>query len=436
MSTKPVMNSNGGVVSNQAPGYPTTLPPDLQAIVEAAVPNMITRAFRQASNPQRTALEVKTSTQLGGQIPQRLENIGLVDSLNVKVSASITLTNVNVAAQDANCAPDFPFNILSNQSVQINANNQIISASPYAMLHENFVRRRYRIQDLVEAATFTGDTILSVSTPTVGSSVKAGSVFPGSDNTDHYTITCKAADDTVINASFIVRIPFVLNEQSMVGLLPLQNNTTQVSLISTVNPVAIGANGIFDSAHGDISFKSISVTVTPTQNFWTVPANPALYQSLVANSFQIVELPNNPINNTGVDAIKYIAQLETYLLRTWFIMRDSNGDLLTTLKNIINNVKVYYNAVVPVYNEYYETHRAEQYNLYGTRFGPGVVLWDGNSTLGLPNAGDDCAWLDMFQTANPSFRMDIAAGSIANLPGSYSAVEVRQVPAIIQPVTR
>jgi len=432
--TKPVLNPAGGSVSTQGPGYPVQLPPDLQAMIEAAVPNVITRTFRQNSNPQRTQLQISTGTSLGSQIIQRLENIGLVQKLNLLVSASIVLANANSSASTVTPNVSFPYNVLSNIAVMINANNQIVNASPYALLHENFIRHRFRLQDLVQAGTYTQDTHLSVSVSGTGSSLSGG--FPGTDGSSGYTITCGASGNTTISVSFVLEIPFVLNEETLVGLLPLQNNTTQINLVSTINPTAAGnGNAIFSALPSGVTLSSIAVTVQPSQVFWTVPQNPALYQSLVANSFQIVELPNNPIVNTGTDAVKYLAQLETYLLRCWFILRDSNNNLLSTLKNIVNNVKVYYNAVVPVYNEYYAIHRAEQRALYGTEFGPGVVLWDGNSTVGKPNEGDDSAWLDMFQTANPSFRMDLASGSLS-LPGSYSAVEVRQVPAIITPVTQ
>jgi hypothetical protein len=98
----------------------------------------------------------------------------------------------------------------------------------------------------------------------------------------------------------------------------LQNNSTFATM--TVNTVATLTSS--SATNDSFPFFNVAATVTvgamaltckPTYKYWSVPADPGLYQELVSNSYQVQEQPTNTAAATGTEALTYNIPQNQYL---------------------------------------------------------------------------------------------------------------------------
>src|SRR5207248_11324393 len=66
-------------------------------------------------------------------------------------------------------------------------------------------------------------------------------------------------------------------------------------------------------------------TCKPEYHYWSVPADPGLYQELVSNSYQVQEQPNQTASATGTQAIAYNIPQNQYLVALHLNASDNNG---------------------------------------------------------------------------------------------------------------
>jgi hypothetical protein len=424
----------GGTTAQQAVG-PTLTPADIQAIVESIpVPTVV--RFRDQSSPMQVALSDMTLS-LGQQASIRIASVGLGYRTVTEHVAVFTFTSANAGSQNFPLGRGFPWSLIGNTAVQINGGAQVYSVSGYGGLLVALRNRRgslggdaitgkvVGLSDSLCRITVGSNLTLNKATYTDGSTT-AG---PGENAyLSGYATVAVAANATTNNTMTVTWYSiekYAYSKDSLLGALPLQNNSTFATLTRTMVGSLTAATG--DSAPFGAAPTSVTVALTSyishtSYKFWSVPQDPSLYQDMVQNSYQVLEQPGNTISATGVAALTYNIPQNMYLTALHLIMADSTGTYINPL-TVFQANRLQYNAgsVIPV-NEYEGRKLAEQFLDYGSSLAnlPGYILWDGAATTEDLNTSDQAGWVDCYSTASPQFIVDIASG--LSVPASYSIV--------------
>lgn len=424
MSMTVVRQNQGTLPTSQAPSG-AVIPSELAALVDYMQP--VISKFRDNSSPLNLMLDTK-EIKIGSSATFRISSTGLGERTIHKVVGQIALKNTAAAAQVVTLSPEFPFNIINSVNTQINGNTSISNASPLAYVMEMARRNRNlplnpmdkRMLKLTAGANLT----LTAGQPS----------FSG------YTSLSIAANQTgILNIEFYFEVPYCYNKDTLIGLLPLQNNSTFATIAyiaatsmigdSPASPLYVSA-GVPATLSYDVNNSSLSAT--PRYDFWSVPPDFTLYQSLILNSFQIIEQPGNTFSSTGTGGLKFQFPLNSYLMAAQFITRNASGALVDTT-SVFDAIRLEYNGNVTPFKTDMGIHAFNQFSDYGqNQFNLfGTVMWDGTNTGDQLNFSDSTGWVDLYNTSNPTFYGDIKSGSIT-LPAAYSFVRTQMVPSDVR----
>lgn len=429
-----------GIVSQQ-PVPPNVAPGDIAQVVEYLTPAI--QRFREQSSPLTAPLTNTKALSFADSDQVRIASVGLGYKLLLQFTGTITLVNsLTVASAAVNFSSKFPFNLIRSLQVQINGGAMVYSAGGLASIQASARKRRGFWLPNSTGGFGLGlppaEVIIQTTNATVTNAALNSNQLSGITS-----LTVNASATATITMDFYVIVKLALDEDSLVGALPLQNNSTFATL--TVNTVATLTSSSatndsfpFFNVAGTTTVGAMALTCKPTYKFWSVPADPGLYQELVSNSYQVQEQPNNTASATGTTALLYNIPQNQYLVALHLNATDNGGVAVPmSFKSGgtqgISRFLIQYNAggVIPV-NEDPNRYRAEQYRQYGCDLGwvTGYLLWDGEATAEHPVNGDQAGWIDTYAAATPQFAGDI--GSTISTPVTFSVTRESIVAGAVQ----
>ena len=401
-------------------------PAGLQALFDLFTP--IVQQFRNASSEQQVPTGQTTLTP-GGTDEFRIASVGLGYELESSHSLTVSIQNTSAAAITVNASPFFPLDCITNTQVQLNGGATIYSASAKAGF--KVATRHYRgiLTALLAGSrnafcnysyTYTGTA------PTVNAATPLAFSFSGIGSID------VPADSTItLNVKFETREPLAKDEVSLIGALMLQNNQTYATcqrqmignLLGTTNtsPLYTASANLANLTIGGpgANGKQPQIVTDTTYDFWALPTDTALYAEMVANSYYVTEQANNPINNTGSQAVRYNIPQNTILMAMHMGFVDGNGNYMMPYANAgesnapdVPRWQLSYNAgVINPVTKFAGRERLRQMLIYGGDIGsvPGYLLWDGAATGPDVNTTDEAGFLDTYYAANPEFITDISS---------------------------
>jgi hypothetical protein len=422
-------------VAAQQPVAATGVPGDVTGLIdELPLPAVV--AFRQQSSPMSVKLDSQ-SLGLGGSQAIRIASVGLGYRVITEHTATFTIANGVASVQTLPFGLAFPWILIANTSININGGATVYSADGYAGL---LVAMRNRRGIFAASTLFSGgaggvaglpDSLVRFSAVganlTLGVTQLATSTSGGLAPLCGFNNISVAASAATLNTFTVTWYTFeklAFSRDSLLGALPLQNNSTFATLTRTIQsalyPSVTGGNSGVFTFNTNLTVTLTSYTNNSTYRFWSVPADPRLYAAMVSNSYQVLQAPGNTFSAVGVGAITYNVPQNNYLTALHLIAADSTSNFLVPLTGYLGR-RLAYNAgsVIPV-NEFMGRLAAEQFVDYGANALEiaGYMLWDGNDTAEDLNNTDQAGWLDAYATATPQFIVDIGAG--VTTPASYS----------------
>jgi hypothetical protein len=422
----------GGTTATQ-PVTPNVTPASVAELVDYLTP-AISR-FRAASSPLTVPLDSMVFAGLGDQKQTRIASVGLGERVIAIHNVVINLANSAGAAQTVTVSNQFPYNLLQNTQVQINGGETTYSASGRAGLA---VWGRDRGSFFAPAPALAGLNRALLPTITFRANLTPTATTPGNIVPWLGTTTIQVA----LSANGNLTLQFVTVEKlahsrdTMLGALPLQNNSTYATLtrqvIGALTTTTANAQIPFFSAGANITATLTSYSVKQFYRFWGIPSDPSLYQPLIENSYQVIEAKGLTAAATGTTAITYNVPQNLYLAAAHIWANDGNGADLNPVTAFTRTL-VQYNAgsVVPVVQDPNEM-RAMQYADYGADYGAmtGYRLWDGADTTEALTITDDAGWVDTYAAAEPQLAIDVLAGTVT--PISYNVTREAIVAGAVQ----
>lgn len=412
----------------QQPIPANNVPADIAALAEQLTP--IQQRFRSASSFLKVPLNTLTFTGLGQSQNGQITSVGLGVKILSEHNAVITVANGVTAAETFTVSKLFPYNIESNCQVQINGGATVFSAGGVATLVTMTRQRQVSRRSSTLQNNFGPGLDPSLMRITLGSNLTAtNSAVTAQSLSGIASISVAGSASTLntITVAWYTIEKLAYDADSLIGALPLQNNSTYANiqrtivgslsttagLSSTVNQL----NTVFYSAGADLTFTLTSYNVQSTYVFASVPSDPGLYLPMISNSYQIQEATNLVVTATGTLALLYNIPQNQFLIAAHVIGTDGNGAVLTPTS--LGRLVLQYNggSLTPVV-EYQGRQRAEQFLMYGYDAQwalPGVRTWDGDATSDDINATDMMGWLDAYSAATPQIGVDVPSGTAVNI---------------------
>lgn len=429
---------SGGATAQQ-PVPPSNAPTDLDALKAALKPAI--EQFRQMSSPMSVVLPSTTLGQNTSDGGVRIASVGLGYRTITEWTGTITLSNTAAGAQTVNFSPMFPYNLIQNTAITVNGGATVYSASGPAGLA---VAARNRNNGLEMFNTYStlgpklAEALCRVAV--TGAGVTVTNAAAGAQSLSGIASISIPATTGVatITVTFYTFEKLAFDRSSLIGVLPLQNNSTFALKVHTTSAWT-GTTAQFPffvagSFPATTTLGGAGLTETTEYDFWSIPSDPNLYADLVGNSYQVQQQLNQTVTATGPAALQYNIPQNQFLIAAHVIASDGNGAFLPF--TALDNRKLIYNAgsIIPVLQRAGLT-RASQYMDYGDdRFGflPGYFLWDGeNTTEDLANT-DQAGWIDAYLAAQPQIVTDIASGTVT--PVNYSVTRESLVMGAVQVV--
>lgn len=409
-------------------------PAQIQALVEQLTP--IQARFRKASSPLSAQLNTATFTALGQQQPVQISSVGLGYALLTEWTFTLSIVNSATQAETFEVSPLFPYCLVTNSQVQINGGATVLSASgigTYATMTRQ--RKGSRALSQVQNNGSTGAFITNAGldpalyrnstmtnlTPTAASA-STTPAFPTLSGIS--TISVAGSSTGTWTFSFYTVEKLALDRDSMLGALPLQNNSTFANLTRTIVSTLSGTWGSsstqltlpFSAAGAQLTFSLTTATAKTTYLFCSVPSDPALYAPMVQNSYQIQEQTGITVTATGAQGFSYNIPQNAYLLAASIYGADTNGVVVPY--SWLDPLILQYNSgtIQPV-TQYQGRERAWQrlnYN-YDPANTPGLRYWDGEETSDDLNASDDMGWLNTYAAASPQLVGTVASTISTNV---------------------
>lgn len=420
-----------------------TVPTDVQALVEQLTP--IQQRFRAQSTFIRVAQPQQSFTALGQQLQAQVSNVGLAVRVWTEWNVTITVANGATSAETFNVSPNFPYNLILNTSLLINGGAASYSAGGIATLARMLRKRRgsgrqqfIGVMSSAPAGSWGPALDYSLLRVALGSNLTGtnnNTTQPYLSGIKSVSVAGSASTNNTITMTFITCEWLVLDIDSLVGALPLQNNATFTSLsrqiqgalnVATANRDDL--NAPFYGAGADLTFTLTACTADYLYEFASVPQDPSLYQGLIANSYQVQEVQKFTVATTGVEAFSYNIPQNQFAVALHILARDGNGAVVPGYGQLLtnglsptvglNDLKIVYNAasVRPILQKP-NRERAAQFLTYDYDpfILPGHRLWDGEDSSDDINAADQMSWLDCYSTATPQLLIDVGSGVTTSL---------------------
>lgn len=427
----------GGTTASQ-PVPPNMTPGEIAALVEQMVP--VVARFRQQSSPMKVPLDPQTLS-LGGQQGIRIASVGLGVRVITHWSVVINLVNALAGAQVVNLSNVFPFNLIANSRVQINGGATVFSAGGLGTW-ATMTRNRAAVWKLDATSGFGPALNKALVKTTIGANLTPTNVGQSGNFSGIASVSIAASSTGVLTVDFYTIEKLCLDRESLLGCLPLQNNSTYATLTRQMVSNAIGAgpnNHSFPmftagAVPGTLT-HNLTATITSTYDFWSVPADATLYQQMVMNSYQVQEQTNLTVASTGAQALVYNIPQNQYLIAAHLWVFDSAGNLVPADVGGLSFLKLQYNAggVIPV-QHFADRERAAQFIDYADdrQCVGGYRFWDGEDTSEDITDADQAGWIDTYAAATPQLVADVAAA--LTTPLNYALTRESVVAGAVQVV--
>ena len=428
------MPAQGSAATQPVP--PNQSPISVSELIDYLTP-AISR-FRAMSSPLKVPLDTMVYGGLGDQKQVRIASVGLGERIVAWHTAVINLANSAAGAQTVTFSPHFPWNLLANTAVQINGGETTYSCSGRGGLAV-FARDRAGFwQPYIPGGNGLGPAFVQMSvganltlnlqpTTAAGLTTLSGGL----------TISVAASANGNLTVSWATIEKLAHGRHTLIGALPLQNNSTfatvtrnVVGSLTTTN--ATNAQSPFYNAGANITSSLTSMQTLQLYHFWGIPSDPSTYQPLIENSYQVIEAKSMTASATGTAAITYNIPQNLYLTALHVFANDNNGANLAPA-TAFTRLALQYNAgsVIPVV-EFPERIRPVQYADYDADLGliPGYRLWDGHATSELLDMTDDAGWVDTYAAAEPQLVIDLSSGTVT--PVTYNITREAIVAGAVQ----
>jgi hypothetical protein len=376
----------------------------------------------------------------GQQIQFTINNVGLGESLDLLVNGSISFANTLGSAQVISLSPEFPFNLFSNILTQFNGQTVIDSLNGYELLGIMSKRNKNVFQSpLASAGSAYAQTGVTIAREFASVTAGANCTITTTSAltlTGVASISIAATSTGIVNFQCYLNLPYVLRQDLLLGLLPLQNNSIYAN-VSITCPTVIGATPasplyVSGGVPATLTNSANAIVCQPTYNFWAIPSpnDARLYSFLVSHSYMLLSQPNNSLNKTGQESLQFNIPNNFYLLSILATLRDGNGALVDCY-NFTDNPYLSYNGTARVERRDIKTRQARQRLFYdSTPTAQGQIQMDFTDLTYVNNSTNTSKWLNMYLANNPQFIADVSA-SVA-LPASYNILREQLVPAQVQ----
>ncbi len=419
----------GATMVATQPVPPPITPADIEALVEQLTPAVA--KFREQSSPLKVALD-QQSLNLGDSKGIRIASVGLGIRVITHWSVVYNFVNAATAAQVINVGNVWPYSHLRQTLIQINGGAQVYAADGLAT---------FAVMGRNKPGTWqynTGSGFgLALSKALVKVTVGAN-VTPTNTTIPTFSgiasISVAGSSTGVLTVDFWTIEKLCLDRQSLLGMLPLQNNSTFALLTRQTVNNAIGPgpnNHAFPfftagAVPGTLTHTAVA-TVTSTYDFWSVPTDQGLYQEMVQNSYQVQQQQSIGVAVTGPAALIYNVPQNQFMIAAHIWGFDTQGNLLPQDVGGINLLRLVYNAqsIQPV-SHFADRERAAQFLDYDDdrQFVGGYRFWDGEDTTEMVQSADQAGWIDTYAAATPQLIGDIAAGLLTPLTFSITRESV------------
>lgn len=423
----------GGVAATMSAGQGQQVLPDTITL------SRMSEQFMDASAFNRLRMDIK-GLNPGQSTSFNVQNVGLGHNLELLVKGTMSFNNTAGTAQDISVSPEFPFNELGQVITQFNGSTVVTSLSGYELLA---LMAKKRKNVLINAGSSAGaaysqknvrvDRSLASITAGANVTLTAGDGLCGVSK-----ITVAATSVGVINIQFYIEVPYVLRDDLLLGMLPMQNNSIYAS-IRIDCPLTLGGSPtsplfVAGGVPGTLTNSANALTIQPTYNFWNIPNpnDPTLYAYLCSFAYCLNSQANNPLSKTGSEALQFTIPNNALLMSLLLTVRDSGGVLLDAYSaNGLDNIYLSYNGTARVDRCDIQTRLARQAIYYGSMpTGQGQILYDATDVKMQANSVQTTKWLNMYLANNPQIVADIAAG--VTVPGSFSVLREQLIPSNVQ----
>src|ERR1700694_2058363 len=372
----------GGMTATQFVPQPMTTA-DIQALVEQLTATVT--KFREQSSPQKVALD-QQSPNLGDSQQIRIASVGLGVRVISHWSVVYNFVNAATVAQVISVSNVWPFNHARQTLIQINGGAQVYAADglgTFAVMSRN-KPGTWQINSGAGFGLALSKALVKV---TVGANIAATNVGGGGNFSGITSISVTASTTGVLTVDFWTVEKLALDRQSLLGMLPLQNNSTFATMTRQAVNNAIGAgpnNHAFPfftagAVPGTLTHPAVA-TVTSTYDFWSVPPDQGLYQEMVQNSYQVQQQQSIGVAVTGPAALTYNIPQNQFMVAAHLWGFDTQGNLIPADAGGLSLLRLVYNAqsIQPV-SHLADRERAAQFLDYDDdrQFVGGYAFWDG-----------------------------------------------------------
>ena len=335
--------------------------------------------FRQLTRQNVSQLQSVNINGFGTTQTLQLTQTGFLARVWLTITASVT---VGTASGNWATYPPPVYNLLRRVRLYTSENVEIVNSSLWGLWINAIVRG-------------------------IGWTSQDGSSFLDTNNYPSLYKTNSGAL-AVGTSTFAVTIPInvMTDDRLMLGLLPVQTNDVRVYMDFT------SANAA-DLVTVPGSITGMTVTVTPTVEFFSIPPSSMDYPDLRFVHTTLEEIA--PVSNTG--DFYYRPTVGNIFLR-FTGQLENNGAQMAPSQ--INTVRMGYGSqtVIP-YNEAYTNHVWRNRAFLGVTPLDGSIIYDFTDGFGVPGVGDPRDFLDSSQ------QTDLAI--IPNLSGSLTNAQLRMV---------
>jgi hypothetical protein len=427
-----------GMTATQSVPQPMT-PADVQALVEQLTPAV--SKFREQSSPQKVALD-QQSLNLGDSKQIRIASVGLGVRVITHWLVVYSFVNAATTAQVINVSNVWPFNHARQTLIQINGGAQVYAADgigTWAVM----TRNKPGTWQYSTGSGFGLALSKAIVKVTVGANIAATNTGAGVPNFSGIaSISVTASTTGTLTVDFWTVEKLALDRQSLLGMLPLQNNSTFATMTRQAVNNAIGAgpnNHAFPfftagAVPGTLTHTAVA-TITSTYDFWSVPPDQGLYQEMVQNSYQVQQQQSIGVAVTGPAALTYNIPQNQFMVAAHLWGFDTQGNLIPADVGGLSLLRLVYNAqsIQPV-SHFADRERAAQFLDYDDdrQMVGGYRFWDGEDTTEMIQMADQAGWIDTYQAATPQLIADVAAGLLT--PLTYSITRESVVAGAVQVV--
>ena len=310
--------------------------------------------FAQATRQNLQTLPSQSASQENTSLQFTLPKARLLSKIYLNVEAVATLkSNIATITRDAFS----PFKVLRRVSLDLNNGFMPFIVSGRDLIQYNMLRLNPSVYD-AQSSSFRAMNY-------VGNAASAGGV------------------DNKIN--FTIELPVTLNPRDPVGLVLLQNETTQVTLTVDVDTLAKAYS--LNTGNADaVTFKSLKVT--PVIETFTIPSIPQAFPDL--SVLKLVSSKADTFAGNGQNILKL--NVGTIYRKLIVYLEDNNGVPLSE-DDITGNIEMVFNQSDIPYSIDPSVLAHKNTSELGYKLPDGMFAFD-FTNQGIPNLGGSRDYVD------------------------------------------